>query len=125
MSDNVPPVKAFLETKGRKTGKIYKTELLVVRYNNKFYFSRRNPNSDWLKNAIKNSDVKVSFDGKTFAGKANLVKDDSLSKKISQLKYKDEKRASEARIVLEVDSHSFSIFSGPTGFAVFLSSSIY
>ena len=56
-----------------------------------------------MKNAIKNSDVKVSFDGQTFAGKANLVKDDSLSKKISQLKYKDEKRASEARIVLEVD----------------------
>ena len=103
MSDIIPPFKAMLETKGRKTGKIYKTELLVVRYNNKFYFSRRNPNSDWLKNAIKNSDVKVSFDGKTFAGKANLVKDDSLSKKISHLKYKDEKRASEARIVLEVD----------------------
>jgi len=103
MSDNVPPFKVILETKGRKTGKIYKTELLVVRYNNKFYFSRRNPNSDWLKNAIKNSDVKVSFDGQTLAGKANLVKDDSLSKKISQLKYKDEKRASEARIVLEVD----------------------
>ena len=103
MSDIIPPFKAMLETKGRKTGKIYKTELLVVRYNNKFYFSRRNPNSDWLKNAIKNSDVKISFDGKTFAGKANLVKDASLSKKISQLKYKDEKRANEARVVLEVD----------------------
>ena len=103
MSDIIPPFKAMLETKGRKTGKIYKTELLVVEYNNKFYFSRRNPNSDWLKNAIKNSDVKVSFDGKTFAGKANLVKDDSLRKKKSQLKYKDEKRANEARIVLEVD----------------------
>ena len=103
MSDIIPPFNPMLETKGRKTGKIYKTELLVVRYNNKFYFSRRNPNSDWLKNAIKNSDVKVSFDGKTFAGKANLVKDDSLSKKISQLKYKDEKRANEARVVLEVD----------------------
>ena len=103
MSDIIPPFKAMLETKGRKTGKIYKTELLVVRYNNKFYFSRSTPNSDWLKNAIKNSDVKISFDGKTFAGKANLVKDDSLSKKISHLKYKDEKRANEARVVLEVD----------------------
>ena len=103
MSDNIPPFKAILETKGRKTGKIYKPELLVVEYKNKFYFSRRNPNSDWLKNAIKNSDVKVSFDGQTFAGKANLVKDDSLNKKISQLKYKDEKRANEARVVLEVD----------------------
>ena len=53
--------KAFLETKGRKTGKIHKVELLVVQYNNKFYFSRRNPNGDWLKNAIDNPDVIVSF----------------------------------------------------------------
>tara|TARA_B100001765_G_scaffold101961_1_gene62994 strand:- start:662 stop:805 length:144 start_codon:yes stop_codon:yes gene_type:complete len=30
MSDNIPPFKAMLETKGRKTGKTYKTELLVV-----------------------------------------------------------------------------------------------
>ena len=95
--------KVILETKGRRTEKTHRVELLVVRYNEKLYFSRRNTNSDWLKNAIKNSDVKILFDGKTFAGKANLVKDDSLSKKISQLKYKDEKRANEARIVLEVD----------------------
>ena len=51
--------KAFLETKGRKTGKTHKVELLVVQYNNKFYFSRRNPNGDWLKNAIENPDVTV------------------------------------------------------------------
>ena len=102
MSDIIPPFKAMLETKGRKTGKIYKTELLVVRYNNKFYFSRRNPNSDWLKNAIKNPDVRVEINGQDFVGKASLVKDDSLSKKISQLKYEDEKRANEHRVVLEI-----------------------
>ena len=95
--------KAFLETKGRKTGKIHKVELLVVRYNNKFYFSRRNSNGDWLKNAIENPDVTVSFDGQSFAGKANLVTDILLNKKICQLKYEDEKRANEERIVLEVD----------------------
>ncbi len=71
--------KAFLETKGRKTGKTHKVELLVVQYNNKFYFSRRNP------------------------GKANLVTDILLNKKICQLKYKDEKRANEERLVLEVN----------------------
>ena len=96
--------KAFLETKGRKTGKIHKVELLAVGYNDKFYFSRRNPNGDWLKNAIENSDVTVSFDGQTFAGKANLVTDISLNKKICRLKYEDEKRANEDRIVLEVNS---------------------
>jgi len=95
--------KAFLETKGRKTGKIHKVELLVVQYDNKFYFSRRNPNGDWLKNAIENPDVIVSVGGQTFAGKAKLVTDVSLNKKICQLKYEDEKRASEERIVLEVD----------------------
>jgi hypothetical protein len=95
--------KAFLETKGRKTGKTHKVELLVVQYNNKFYFSRRNPNGDWLKNAIENPDVTVSFDGQTFAGKANLVTDILLNKKICQLKYEDEKRSNEERIVLEVN----------------------
>ena len=95
--------KAYLETKGRKTGKIHKVELLAVRYNDKFYFSRRNPNGDWLKNAIENPNVTVSFDGQTFAGKAKLVTNISLNKKICQLKYEDEKRASEERTVLEVD----------------------
>ena len=95
--------KAFLETKGRKTGKTHKVELLVVQYNNKFYFSRRNPNGDWLKNAIENPDVTVSFDGQTFTGKANLVTDILLNKKICQLKYEDEKRSNEERIVLEVN----------------------
>ena len=94
--------KAILETKGRKTEKTHRVELLVVRYNKKLYLSRRNANSDWLKNAIKNPDVRVEINGQDFVGKASLVKDDSLSKKISQLKYRDEKRANEHRIVLEV-----------------------
>ena len=94
--------KAILETKGRKTEKTHRVELLVVRYNEKLYFSRRNANSDWLKNAIENPDVRVDINGQNFVGKASLVEDDSLCKKISQLKYRDEKRANEHRIVLEV-----------------------
>ena len=94
--------KAILETKGRKTEKTHQVELLVVRYNEKLYFSRRNANSDWLKNAIENPDVRVEINGQNFVGKASLVEDDSLCKKISKLKYKDEKRANEHRIVLEV-----------------------
>ncbi len=78
--------------------------MLVVRYNNRFYFSRRNPNGDWLKNAIENPDVIISFSGQTFPGKAKLVTDISLNKKICRLKYDDEKRANEDRIVLEVNS---------------------
>ena len=76
-------------------------EARVVFYNGKFYFSRRNPNSDWLKNAIKNPNVKISYQGKIIDGIALLVNDQELCKKISQMKYSD-KRSEEARIVLQV-----------------------
>ena len=94
--------KAILETKGRKTGENHRVELLVVKYNGKVYFSRRNVNSDWLKNAIENPSVIVEIGDESFTGRAALVRDDTLCKKISQLKYDDEKRASEPRGVLEV-----------------------
>jgi Domain of unknown function (DUF385). len=48
--------KAVLETKGRDTGKMHRVWLLAVKYEEKLYFSRRNTNSDWLKNARKNPD---------------------------------------------------------------------
>ncbi len=92
---------AVLVTTGRKSGKEHSVELKAVFYNNKFYFSRRNPNSDWLKNAIANSSVKVGYDNELFAGKASVVTDEDLATKISHLKYSD-KRAEEPRIVLEV-----------------------
>ena len=103
MNDNETQFKAILETKGRETGKAHRVELLAVKYNGKLYFSRRNTNSDWLKNAQKNPDVRIEFGGQSFVGRASLVKDISLCKKISQLKYEDEKRANEPRVVLEVD----------------------
>ena len=102
MNEDKFTFKAILETRGRKTEKTHRVELLVVRYNGKLYFSRRNANSDWLKNAIENPDVRVEINGQNFVGKASLVEDDSLCKKISKLKYRDEKRANEHRIVLEV-----------------------
>jgi len=103
MNDNETKFKAILETKGRETGKAHRVELLAVKYNGKLYFSRRNTNSDWLRNAQKNPDVRIEFGGQSFVGKASLVNDISLCKKISQLKYDDEKRANEPRVVLEVD----------------------
>ena len=102
MKSNEIRFKAILETKGRKTGENHRVELLVVKYNGKVYFSRRNANSDWLKNAIENPSVRVEIKGGSFTGKAAFVRDDLLCKKISQLKYDDEKRASEPRVVLEV-----------------------
>jgi len=73
-----------------------------VTYNDMIYFSRRNPNSDWLKNAIAHPQVKVEFDGNEFSGLARLVEEDELAQKISNLKYTEESRQKEARIVLEI-----------------------
>ena len=94
--------KAILTTVGRNTGKEHSVWAKAVTYNDMIYFSRRNPNSDWLKNAIANPEVKVEFDGEKFSGIARLVKDEELARKISSLKYTDKARQDESRIVLEV-----------------------
>ena len=93
--------KAILTTTGRKSGKEHSVELRAVFYKGKFYFSRRNSNSDWLKNALHNPDVKIEYLEKFILGKASLVDDQELCKKISRMKYTD-KRSEEARIVLQV-----------------------
>ena len=94
--------KAILKTIGRKSGKEHTVWAKAVTYNDMIYFSRRNPNSDWLKNAIVNPQVKVEFEGKEYSGIARLVEEQDLSEKISILKYTDENRQKESRIVLEV-----------------------
>lgn len=95
--------KAALITRGRRTGREHVVWLRAVSYNGKVYFSRRNQYSDWLKNAIANPTVKVVFDDKTHVGVASLITDESLAKKISELKYPGEARAQDVRIVLQVD----------------------
>jgi len=95
---------AILVTTGRKSGKEHAVELKAVFYDGKFYFSRRTPNSDWLKNATMNPLVKVKFRNETLLGNALLVSDQKLARKISQMKYAD-KRAEESRVVLEVTLH--------------------
>lgn len=95
--------KAVLITKGRKSGAEHAVWLRAVWHDGRLYFSRRNENSDWLKNAIASPTVKVQFDGKTYAGTASLVTDRSLAERISHLKYPGEERAGEARTVLQVE----------------------
>jgi len=96
--------KAILITMGRKTGTDHAVELKAVFYNDKFYFSRRNSQSDWLKNSLVNPQVRIQYNDTIFSGIASLVTDENLAKKISQLKYSD-KRAEESRVVLEVTLH--------------------
>ena len=96
--------KAILTTIGRKTGKEHSVWAKAVTYNNMIYFSRRNPNSDWLKNAIANPLVKVEFNGEKFFGEARVVDDHILTKKISSIKYTDKIRQNEYRFILEVSN---------------------
>ena len=70
--------KALLTTMGRKTGKEHSVWAKAVTYNDMIYFSRRNSNSDWLKNAIANPQVKVEFDGRKISGSARLIDDEDL-----------------------------------------------
>ncbi len=93
--------KATLVTIGRNTGVEHAVELRAVYHDRKFYFSRRNPNSDWLKNAISNPKVKVRYNNQTLEGIASVVTDEQICKKISHIKYSDH-RAEDSRIVLEV-----------------------
>jgi F420H(2)-dependent quinone reductase len=94
--------RAILSTKGRKTGRRHSVMLRAVKYNEKIYFSRHMPDGDWFKNAMVNPDVIIEYNNLTFTGKANLVKDEKLEQKISQLKYPGEKRADEKRVVIEI-----------------------
>lgn len=95
-------VRALLVTKGRKTQREHAVWLRAVLYNDRVYFSRHKLDSDWIKNAIANPEVRVEFDNSSFSGRATLVSDESLAKKISELKYPGEDRAKENRVVLEV-----------------------
>lgn len=95
------PITCILVTTGRKTEKEHIVELRAVFHDGKFYFSRRNPDSDWLKNSIATPLVKITINDTTFPGYASLVKDEELTKKISRMKYAD-RRAEDSRIVLEV-----------------------
>lgn len=76
-----------------------------VKYNEKIYFSRHRPDSDWFKNAISNSEVEVRIDNEKYFGLAKMVEDEGLNQKISELKYPGEERAKEKRVTIEITLH--------------------
>ena len=94
--------RAILTTAGRITSKTHSVTLLAVKYNEKIYFSRHRPDSDWFKNALANPEVTIQYKDRTYAGRAKLVEDERLDQKISQLKYPGEERANEKRVTIEV-----------------------
>ena len=92
----------ILSTKGRMTGKQHSVMLRAVNYNGKIYFSRHKPDGDWFKNAVINPEVKIEYNNIVFTGKAELVTDEELNKKISVLKYPGEERVKEKRVTIQV-----------------------
>jgi len=96
----------ILTTKGRRTGKQHSVMLRAVNYKGKIYFSRHKPDGDWFKNALRNPEVKIEYNNFIFSGKAKLVTDEELSKKISQLKFPGEEKAKEKRVAIEVTLYS-------------------
>lgn len=102
MNETSQVFKTILTTKGRKTGKEHSVWLRAVAYNDKIYFSRHKPDGDWFQNALANPNVKIDFDNKQLFGKALIVTNKKLARKISELKYPGEKRTKEKRVVLEI-----------------------
>ena len=76
--------------------------LRAVKYNDKIYFSRHRPDSDWFKNAIKNDEVVIKYQESAYPGIAKRVTDENFNQKISLLKYPGEKRACEKRVAIEI-----------------------
>ncbi len=94
--------RATLVTRGRVTGKIHSVILKGIKYNDKIYFSRHRPDSDWFKNIISNSTVVIRYHDSEYSGNAKTVTDETLNKKISQLKFPSEAKADEKRIAIEI-----------------------
>ena len=90
-----------LTTIGRKSGKEHTVPLRLVFYNGNFYASRTNPGGDWLQNITKNPHVTVEVDGRKVVGKASIVNDEAVSRKVSSLKYGDD-RSKINRIIVEI-----------------------
>lgn len=91
----------YLTTRGRVTGRPHTVPLRLVYYRGKVYASRRDPESDWCRNLLKDPHVTVEIQGQQFAGTAQLVTDEALCRHISQLKYTGQ-RGREKRSVIEI-----------------------
>ncbi|MGQ0792882.1 MAG: nitroreductase/quinone reductase family protein [Deltaproteobacteria bacterium] len=90
-----------LTTVGRITGKSRAVKLRLVRLGGKFYASRTSHSGDWLLNLLANPEVSVRTGEGVIAGRAALVENAALSRRISELKYSDERREL-ARVVVEI-----------------------
>lgn len=95
-----------LTTVGRVTGRPHRVPLRLVRHQGRLYASQRDTASDWCLNLIKNPRVTVELAGEQIHGTARIPDDQELARKISNLKYPDD-RARRVRVIVEIvpDAH--------------------
>ncbi len=94
---------AELVTIGRKSKREHIVTLRLVYYNNKYYASRRDANSDWLKNIIANNSARIIINGKSIRCLARIIDDQNLAREISKIKYRDKpERIMMNRVIVEL-----------------------
>ena len=103
MAENAAkPFLAVLVTRGRRTGREHSVTLRAVLHESRYYFSRRRPDGDWFRNAMRGGQVRIILDGRAVAGTARVVTDPDLVRRISELKYPGEARVGEPRVAIQV-----------------------
>ena len=81
-----------VSTYSRNSNRKKTIKLKVVYLDGKIYITRRNKNSDWYKNLLFKDQVEVNLDGRIFNGIASELIDEYEIKKISEIKYQNEKK---------------------------------
>ena len=92
---------AHLTTQGRVSGRPHVVTLRLVYHGGRFYASRRDTASDWWRNLLAEPRVMIRLDGKEIGATAKVVDDAELVRKVSCLKYRDQ-RAIKPRVIVEM-----------------------
>ena len=63
----------YLTTKGRKSGRDHEVELWFAISDGRVYLSHEGKHTDWMKNLIRDDNVKLKIGSETFNGQAKLT----------------------------------------------------
>ena len=91
----------YLTTMGRVSGRPHVVTLRLVYHGGKFYASRRDTASDWCRNLMAEPRVTIRLNGEETSATASVVDDVELARKVSGLKYGDQ-RALKPRVIVEM-----------------------
>jgi deazaflavin-dependent oxidoreductase (nitroreductase family) len=70
----------YLTTKGRKSGKDHVVELWFALVNGKVYLSHEGEHTDWIKNLLKDTNVKLKIGGVSLTGEAKIAPAESAER---------------------------------------------